>query len=297
METVPETLYPTSRIILLGICVLLLWEEVRNLRAALRTGSVSCSFHYEPSNMAISDTPLKPLSPLEQLSFDTTTERIENSTETGTTDAVDKAIIIQPQQTHQESQETRERTALVMRAVDPIQPCLLQRVLQVAKAVQTNSIFQNYEFHLLVDQTKNKTTNRTLLSRYFQEQNASDLELPSIFGVSEERIRQEFPELSNGYMAQKLVDGTLAENPKRTFMWQLMTPAIVVFSHAHPEYDYTWVFEDDVWSMGKPLIELFRIWDDQMKMKPLSTDLAVLRNRRSGVPYNKKMEGKHSIGF
>jgi len=191
----------------------------------------------------------------------------------------------------------KARIAIVMRAVDPVGECILRRFLSMSDVIQTRESFQNYDFFVLLDQTKGNTTNASTIRLFFAKHNASDLRVPSIFRVSEGRIRGEFPKLSLGYMTEPLLDGSHVASSSRPLMWQLLSPAIAVFSRYNQEYDYTWVFEDDVWSLGQPLIEMFRRWDVKMEDSASTTDLAVFRNMRSGIPYSPKMQERHTEGF
>lgn len=48
-------------------------------------------------------------------------------------------------------------------------------------------------------------------------------------------------------------------------MWQFLMPTFVTFVHYHQEYDHTWVFEDDLWMLGKPIAEIFPMYDEKLK--------------------------------
>lgn len=187
------------------------------------------------------------------------------------------------------------KTAVVMRSVDPIDDCIMQRIVAICELLNQSRKYEQYTFFILLDQTFSKQTTNETLQQYFNDHNASHLSAPDLFSISENRIRAEFPALSNGYMTQKLVDGTFAAAPTRPFMWQLLAPAIAIFSHYHSGYANTWVFEEDVWSIGQPLVESFRRWDDAMV--GAFTDLATFRIKRDGIPYNPKMQEKHTRGF
>ncbi|KAL3930189.1 MAG: hypothetical protein SGBAC_011868 [Bacillariaceae sp.] len=199
-----------------------------------------------------------------------------------------------------------------MRAVDPMHECILQRILAISKLL-THAKFSSYKFFILLDQTNTakRTTTKTL-QRYINKhinttnkQNTSSssnspmLKAPEIFGVSEDRIRSEFPNFAKGYMTEKLADGSFAKVPNRPWLWQLLVPTIAMFSHHHPEFAYTWVFEDDIWSIGsRPLMESFRLWDEAMDSNAATkTDLATFRTKRNGIPYNMEMQQKNTKGF
>ncbi|CAJ1962004.1 unnamed protein product [Cylindrotheca closterium] len=196
-----------------------------------------------------------------------------------------------------ESESALKKIAIVMRAVDPIHECTLQRVLAISELLADRK-YCIYTFFILLDQSDVNRTTAASLQSYFNEHNASqNLRPPEIFGVSEDRVRSEFPAFSNGYMAAKLVDGTYAAVSNRPWLWQLLVPTIAMFSHYHSEFAHTWVFEDDVWSIGTPLMESFRRWDEVMDRSSSSTDLAALRTKRNGIPYNMEMQQKHTQGF
>lgn len=151
---------------------------------------------------------------------------------------------------------TNERIAILVRSMDPIRSVVLERLIQIAKVLSWKK-FQNYDFHLMVDQTKQNRTTNEYLQDYFRAHNASHLHPPTVFSMTEPMILKEFPRLAAGYVPGPLVDGSSGKCCGQSLLWQLLMPTFVTFVHYHQEYDYTWVVEDDLWSVGTPLVELF----------------------------------------
>ena len=194
-----------------------------------------------------------------------------------------------------------KKTALVMRGMDPIKPYILNHIMELADIMQ-QSDFTNYDFHILLDQTNATKEGRNLTTKnsiqeFFRSNNKSHIEAPQVFGVTESSIRNEFPALDKGYIPGPLVDGSKGKCCGAPLMWQLLMPAFVTFVHYNQEYDFTWVFEDDVWTIGDlSLVELFRHWDDKLRGRP-NVGLVGNKIQHGKMPYTKFMRGKHTEGF
>ncbi|CAJ1967023.1 unnamed protein product [Cylindrotheca closterium] len=187
-----------------------------------------------------------------------------------------------------------ERIAIVMRVMDPVKPNVLDRLIQVAETLQKDE-FKNYDFHIMVDQTRQKITTTERLQAYFGSKNATHLKAPNVFSVTEKMILDEFPKLAAGYVKGPLVDGGPGTCCGQPLMWQLLMPTFVTFVHYHQEYDYTWVFEDDLWSIGKPIVELLRNLDDSLQGKNAS--LCGAKIATNGIPYTKMTKERHTFSY
>ncbi|KAL3943671.1 MAG: hypothetical protein SGBAC_002251 [Bacillariaceae sp.] len=187
-----------------------------------------------------------------------------------------------------------ERMAIVLRSMDPIRSAVLNRLIQIAEIFQKDE-FKDYDFHIMIDQTKTKTTTTKTLQRYFRAQNASHLKPPTVFSVTEQMILEEFPKLATGYVPGPLVDGGKGTCCGQPLLWQLLIPTFVTFVHYHQEYDYNWVLEDDIWTVGTPIVELIRAWDDKLKGKNAS--LCGSRLGTNGIPYSRMTKERHTYGF
>eukprot|EP00980_Cylindrotheca_fusiformis_P008781 scaffold1869_cov122-Cylindrotheca_fusiformis.AAC.43 len=191
--------------------------------------------------------------------------------------------------------QTTERIAIVMRSMDPVKPIIMERLLQIAHIFDKEE-FKNYDMYLLLDQTRRKTTTTQTVANYLRQHNASHLRTPKVFGVTEQMILQrEFPALAKGYVPGPLIDGTKGQCCGKPLMWQLLMPTFVTFVHYHQEYDYTWVFEDDVWAIGMPLVEIFQIWDSHLKGKNAS--LVGTKLGYGNMPYSLMTKDRHTEGF
>jgi hypothetical protein len=173
------------------------------------------------------------------------------------------------------------RTAIVMRGMDPLNQLVMNRLIELSGLLGQEK-FQNYDLHVLMDQTKFNLTATAGIQKYFRDNNASHLKAPTVFSISEQKIRDEFPAFEKGYMTEPLVDASPGLCCGKPFMWQLLAPAMIVFSHYNQEYDYTWVYEDDVWSVGKPIVDIFHRWDE--KLEGVNADLAGFQNLRGKIP-------------
>eukprot|EP00980_Cylindrotheca_fusiformis_P013928 scaffold3618_cov129-Cylindrotheca_fusiformis.AAC.28 len=186
------------------------------------------------------------------------------------------------------------RTAIVMRGMDPLNQVVMNRLIELSDILRQEK-FKNYDLHILLDQTKNNVTSTATIENFFQANNASHLKVPKLFSISEQMIRDEFPAFEKGYMTKPLVDGSTGICCGKPFMWQLLTPAMLVFSHYNQEYDFAWVYEDDVWSFGKPIVDVFHRWDE--KMEGFNADLAAFKNERARMPYIRFMKERQTEGF
>ncbi|CAJ1938076.1 unnamed protein product [Cylindrotheca closterium] len=192
------------------------------------------------------------------------------------------------------SPSTSERIAIVVRSKDPIRSAVQSRLIQMAEIFQKDD-FTNYDFHIMIDQTKHNLTTTETLQRYFRAHNASHLKAPTVFSVSEQMILEEFPKLASGYVKGPLVDGGPGTCCAQPLMWQLLTPTFVTFVHYHQEYDYIWIFEDDLWSVGTPIVEVLHALDDKLRGKNAS--LCGSKLRTNGVPYTKMTKERHTYEF
>ncbi|KAL3945760.1 MAG: hypothetical protein SGBAC_000149 [Bacillariaceae sp.] len=187
-----------------------------------------------------------------------------------------------------------ERIAIVLRSMDPIKLNVLERLMQIAEILQKDK-FKNYDFHIMVDQTKQKITTTESLQDYFRSKNAAHLKAPTVFSVTEKMILEEFPKLANGYVPGPLVDGKPGTCCGQPLLWQLLMPTFVTFVHCHQEYDYTWVFEDDLWTIGTPIAELLHTFDDKLRGKNAS--LVGSRISTNGIPYTKMTKERHTFEY
>jgi hypothetical protein len=190
--------------------------------------------------------------------------------------------------------QTNERIAIVMRSMDPIQPIVLERLIHIAEILQRED-FKHYDMHLMLDQTRMKTTTTSSIQKYLRQHNASHLRAPKVFGVTEKMILNEFPELAKGYVPGPLIDGTSGTCCGKPLMWQLLVPTFVTFVHYHQQYDHTWVFEDDLWTAGMPLVELLQIWDGHLKGQNAS--LVGTRLSYGNLPYSRMTKERHTESF
>ena len=189
------------------------------------------------------------------------------------------------------------KIALVMRCMDPISTFTLNRILQVASILQRDDEFLNYDFHLIIDQTRVALTSSESLKSFFAGKNVSShIEPPKVFSVSERFVLDEFPELEKGYVPGPLVDGTKGKCCAMPLMWQFLSPTFITFVHHNQQYENYWVFEDDVWTVGKyTLIDLFRHWDERLEGK----QVGLIGNKVTygRMPYNRMQKEKFTEGF
>jgi hypothetical protein len=190
--------------------------------------------------------------------------------------------------------QTNERIAIVVRSMDPVQPIVLERLIHIAEILQRED-FKHYDMHLLLDQTRKNMTTTSSMRKYFRLHNASHLRAPKVFGVTEKMILDEFPALAKGYVPGPLIDGTSGSCCGKPLLWQLLIPTFVTFVHYHQEYDHTWVFEDDVWAIGLPLVEVLQIWDGRLKGQNAS--LVGTRLNYGNMPYTRMTKERHTESF
>jgi hypothetical protein len=72
-------------------------------------------------------------------------------------------------------------------------------------------------------------------------------------------------------------------------------PTFVTFVQYHQEYDYMLAFEDDLWSIGTPIVELLRAFDGKLRGKNASLCGAKLST--NGLPYSRMTKDRHTSGF
>ena len=158
------------------------------------------------------------------------------------------------------SSQLQHRTALVMRTMAPIPFVVLERIHNLA--LELNRSNHPYDFWILVDETRDRTTTIPRLHNYFAKSGHRAVP-PQVFSVSETALFQHYPRLisyANNYPELNYNNET-GVCCGRPIMWQMFIPTFGLFLN-QTRYEYAWTFEDDIGVHGAlSLLDLIRVWD------------------------------------
>mmetsp|Transcript_30061 Transcript_30061/g.82554 ORF Transcript_30061/g.82554 Transcript_30061/m.82554 type:complete len:372 (-) Transcript_30061:1627-2742(-) len=190
----------------------------------------------------------------------------------------------------------QKRIAIVMRTMMPLKQTTLRRMVLTARAME-RSKFQNYDFHVMSDETKMNGT-EAAVKRYFDK--LADVPVPRIFPINESMVLEYFAPGLQRYASGPLVNGESGECCGVPLLWQLSVPPFVMFLSTH-KYDYAWNFEEDVWAVGKgvaPLADLMYEWDRQMETAHnIPVGFAGVFTKANGCPFNVWLKDRHTQSF
>jgi len=209
-----------------------------------------------------------------------------------------KALVESAQKQVEDEYPFANETALVMRTLAPIRGVVLDRIYQLA--VENHQRQSNYDFWLLVDETKNQNSQERLETYFARHGGAARGEVlatlrpPRIFAVSETSLLARYPNLTS-YIYNKPetnVNNEMGVCCAKPIMWQMFIPTFGMFMESHPQYRYGWTFEDDFAVVGaRSHFDLFRKWDWQLMNKTADLVAPLVEGERWGkVRHTQNME-------
>ena len=173
--------------------------------------------------------------------------------------------------------ENPSKIAIVIRTMMPMKRSVLERIVELSRALSRSPTFDQYDLVVLSDETKVNGTADTLQA--FFEHYAPDAPMPRVFRITGPKLLKYFGEGLTGYLdgrwfdqedeEQEVNNGTIDVEGKSEIMWQFLTPPVVIFHTLNPQYQYAWAIEDDVWAISHdhylaPVVDLLRYWDGRM---------------------------------
>jgi len=224
--------------------------------------------------------------------------RYTTTTKVSCTNHTDKAWVQSEEKQVEDEFPFANETALVMRTLAPIGGVVLDRIYQLA--VENHRRQSNYDFWLLVDETKNQNSQQRLDTYFARHGGAAGGEVlatlrpPRIFAVSETSLLARYPNLTSYIYnePEPNVNNETGVCCGKPIMWQMFIPTFGMFMESHPQYRYGWTFEDDAAVVGeRSLFDLFRKWDWRLMNKTADLVAPLVRNLRWGkVRHTRNME-------
>jgi hypothetical protein len=158
----------------------------------------------------------------------------------------------------EESSRAKE-TAIVVSTKAPIRLRLLEKIYTWSRELSEQQ--SAYHIWITVDETKaNGTESRV---RDYFSKHLTELPLPGIFVVSENKILETYPKLTSYIYnePERNSNNKTGLCCKRPIMWQMFIPSLALFLSS-TQYKYAWRIEDDIEAVGKDsLLQILRRWD------------------------------------